>query len=110
MLPYNYLIDSRIRDSMSLSLSDSIIIFDEAHNIEKLSEEGCSFTISLRDLENCESDFKLIRQKIKHGEECKLKDEDVDALEAPIECLAHAMAKMKREFDNERKQSTSSFQ
>ena len=33
-MPYNYLIDEKIRDSLDLKFDNSITIFDEAHNIQ----------------------------------------------------------------------------
>ena len=35
---------------MEFDLDNSIIIFDEAHNIEKIAEQGCSYQISTDDL------------------------------------------------------------
>ena len=32
-MPYNYLIDEKIRDSYKVSLENCVLIFDEAHNI-----------------------------------------------------------------------------
>ena len=32
-MPYNYLIDEKIRENFDIDFSNSIIIFDEAHNI-----------------------------------------------------------------------------
>lgn len=32
--PYNYLVDPLIRESMCIDLSDCIVVFDEAHNIQ----------------------------------------------------------------------------
>ncbi len=32
-MPYNYMLDSTIRDNFCINLERSIIIFDEAHNI-----------------------------------------------------------------------------
>ena len=33
-LPYNYLIDSVVRTAMQISVSNAVLIFDEAHNLE----------------------------------------------------------------------------
>jgi Rad3-related DNA helicase len=33
LLPYNYIIDSTARKAMNIDLSNSIVIFDEAHNL-----------------------------------------------------------------------------
>ena len=45
LCPYNYIIDPSIRDAMSIELTNSIIIFDEAHNIEDVCRDaGSSIT------------------------------------------------------------------
>jgi Rad3-related DNA helicase len=46
-MPYNYLIDPKIRDNYKIDFENSIIILDEAHNIEKVSEEVASFDLNL---------------------------------------------------------------
>ena len=38
--PYNYLIDPVIRKSMEVDISNCVLIFDEAHNIEDNSRCG----------------------------------------------------------------------
>jgi Rad3-related DNA helicase len=40
--PYNYIIDPDIRRAMKIDLKDSIVIFDEAHNIEDVTREAAS--------------------------------------------------------------------
>jgi len=46
-MPYNYLIDPKIRENFKIAYENSIIILDEAHNIEKVSEEVASFEINI---------------------------------------------------------------
>jgi len=87
---------------MDVNLENAIIIFDEAHNVETLSEDGSSFSFSLRDLSDCERDFKLLRQKIKENvEECKITEHDIRKLEYPIISLFNNMAAMKKNFEKE---------
>ncbi|CAJ2661269.1 unnamed protein product [Trifolium pratense] len=43
--PYNYLIDRRNIKSLEFSWRDSIIIFDEAHNLESICAEAASFDL-----------------------------------------------------------------
>ena len=44
-LPFNYIIDKEIKDSLNISLENTILIIDEAHNIENVLEN--SFSIEL---------------------------------------------------------------
>lgn len=44
-MPYNYLIDPRIRISNDIKLMDSIVILDEAHNVNKVCEDSASTSI-----------------------------------------------------------------
>ncbi|XP_068124843.1 Fanconi anemia group J protein isoform X2 [Hyperolius riggenbachi] len=44
--PYNYLLDSQIRESMEILLKDQVVILDEAHNIEDCARESASFSVT----------------------------------------------------------------
>ncbi|KAM3936095.1 Fanconi anemia group J protein [Leptodactylus fuscus] len=44
--PYNYLLDSQIRESMDICLKDQVVILDEAHNIEDCARESASFSVT----------------------------------------------------------------
>ena len=39
-MPYNYLLDHRYIENQNFSMENALIIFDEAHNIEKTAEDG----------------------------------------------------------------------
>jgi len=41
-MPYNYLLDASIRKSIQLKFENSVIIFDEAHNIESVLKDSVS--------------------------------------------------------------------
>ncbi|XP_073429317.1 Fanconi anemia group J protein isoform X3 [Dendrobates tinctorius] len=44
--PYNYLLDSQIRESMDICLKDQVVILDEAHNIEDCARESASYSVT----------------------------------------------------------------
>lgn len=45
-MPYNYLLDPKMRRANKLDLNNTIVILDEAHNVEKMCEESASVQIS----------------------------------------------------------------
>eukprot|EP00536_Pseudo-nitzschia_multiseries_P009346 jgi/Psemu1/200477/e_gw1.258.22.1 len=55
LVPYNYLFD---KDSRTTTLSDipwdnSVMIFDEAHNLESFASESASFDLTSKDIAGC---------------------------------------------------------
>ncbi|XP_076181321.1 regulator of telomere elongation helicase 1 isoform X2 [Ptiloglossa arizonensis] len=52
-MPYNYLLDAKSRKSQGIDLQNSIILLDEAHNIEKTCEEAASLQICSTDIAMC---------------------------------------------------------
>jgi hypothetical protein len=54
--PYNYIIDPVIRKSMMGDLEGSILIFDEAHNIEDVARASASFEITLQTVQEARRD------------------------------------------------------
>lgn len=63
-MPYNYLIDSRTRKNQNIGLENAIVIFDEAHNIEKVCEESYSFELTSLDIANCIENCQVALQRI----------------------------------------------
>nr|XP_021528107.1 regulator of telomere elongation helicase 1 [Aotus nancymaae] len=49
-MPYNYLLDAKSRRAHSVDLKGTVVIFDEAHNVEKMCEESASFDLTPHDL------------------------------------------------------------
>ncbi|KAL6122270.1 RAD3-like DNA-binding helicase [Nucleospora cyclopteri] len=49
--PYNYLIDPNIRKSLDIKLEDSVVIIDEAHNIEDTCRSSGSLEISSKSID-----------------------------------------------------------
>jgi Rad3-related DNA helicase len=50
-MPYNYLIDEKIQENFEIEYANSILIFDEAHNVASAAEEVSSFEIKAKQLE-----------------------------------------------------------
>ena len=48
LMPYNYLIDSKIRETFKIDYANSIIIIDEAHNVGRVAEDVASFEINIQ--------------------------------------------------------------
>ncbi|AFN82575.1 Rad3/XPD ATP-dependent DNA-binding helicase [Encephalitozoon romaleae SJ-2008] len=49
--PYNYLIDPRIRENTGIGLENSVVIIDEAHNIEDVCRSSGSIELGSRAIE-----------------------------------------------------------
>ncbi|VDK81067.1 unnamed protein product [Onchocerca ochengi] len=55
--PFSYLIDPIIRVNSGLSLKNTIVILDEAHNVEDVCREAVSFTFMERELVDSAADL-----------------------------------------------------
>lgn len=51
-MPYNYLIDEKIQENFEIEYANSIIIFDEAHNVASTAEDVSSFELKAKFLED----------------------------------------------------------
>lgn len=49
-MPYNYLLDPKARKANKINLDNTIVILDEAHNVESLCEESASVMIKSSDI------------------------------------------------------------
>lgn len=49
-MPYNYLLDPKSRRAHNIELSKAVVIFDEAHNVERTCEESTSFDLTPYDV------------------------------------------------------------
>lgn len=52
-MPYNYLLDPKSRKIHGVELQGNIVIFDEAHNVEKMCEDSASFELTSFDIASC---------------------------------------------------------
>ncbi|XP_075664293.1 regulator of telomere elongation helicase 1 homolog [Castanea sativa] len=77
--PYNYLIDRNLRKILNVDWNNSILIFDEAHNLESLSADAASFDLPSWLLTACISEAKnCIDLSIARREESNDKSQNPD--------------------------------
>lgn len=66
-MPYNYVLDFKLRQTNSIDLKNAIILLDEAHNVEKICEEAASFELTTFDLanaqDNCDECRKILEER-----------------------------------------------
>ncbi|XP_078049621.1 regulator of telomere elongation helicase 1 isoform X2 [Augochlora pura] len=61
-MPYNYLLDPKARKSQGIELQNSVILLDEAHNIEKMCEEAASLQICSTEVAMCIDEITAVMQ------------------------------------------------
>ncbi|KAH8281240.1 hypothetical protein KR018_001377 [Drosophila ironensis] len=67
-MPYNYLLDPKARKANKVELGNTIVILDEAHNIEKICEESASVQIRSSDVAMAIEDVTHIMKVFASGE------------------------------------------
>ncbi|KAF7457059.1 DNA repair helicase [Cryptosporidium felis] len=67
LLPYNYLLDSITRQNLKMDLTNTVLILDEAHNIESVAEEAYSFDLRDIDLALSQKGIQNILEATKLG-------------------------------------------
>lgn len=94
---YYYLLDPKIADLVSKELSKkSVVVFDEAHNIDNVCIESMSITVTRRTLDNCVANIGVLKDKIQ-----RIKEEDEERLKAEYQRLVEGLreANVARETD-----------
>lgn len=61
-MPYTYAFDFRYRETHKKFIKNSIMIFDEAHNIENQAQSGSSVSLSILELKIVERDLKILME------------------------------------------------
>jgi regulator of telomere elongation helicase 1 len=69
LLPYNYILDPKIRELYSVKLNGNILIFDEAHNLNNIAEESISIEISTACVATCIKEVKTVLETMVEDEE-----------------------------------------
>ncbi len=87
---YHYLLDPKIADVVSKDLArNSVVVFDEAHNIDNICIDSMSVRISRKLLEKCQTSITVLEDEIKRLKEAdsqRLRDEYSNLVEG----LRHA--------------------
>lgn len=66
-MPYNYLLDPKVRKIHNIELQGNIIIFDEAHNVEKMCEESSSIELRSLDIALCVDEVTQVMKKFREN-------------------------------------------
>lgn len=67
-MPYNYLLDPMARKANKVELNNTIVILDEAHNVEKICEESASVQLASSEVAVCIDELTHVRLFIFGGE------------------------------------------
>ncbi|KAL4236900.1 Regulator of telomere elongation helicase 1 [Mactra antiquata] len=67
-MPYNYLLDPKSRKAHGIEISGNIVIFDEAHNLEKICEDSSSFDMKPGDLATAIEEVNRLMEKMLQSE------------------------------------------
>ena len=59
--PYQYIFNEKIRSSIKLELNNRILVFDEAHNADQISQDVLSDTLSERSLNIAKKELEKVR-------------------------------------------------
>lgn len=80
-MPYNYLLDRKLRKSNNIDLNNAVLIFDEAHNVERVCEDSASTELSVTEIASAMSEINYILEEMKNmpEEETPFGDDDLDA-------------------------------
>ncbi|XP_065057584.1 regulator of telomere elongation helicase 1-like [Rhopilema esculentum] len=73
LMPYNYVLDFKTRKSHGVDLNNTIVLLDEAHNVEKVCEDASSFDLTSCDLasaqKDCDECHKILTDRLEFREE-----------------------------------------
>lgn len=77
-MPYNYLVDEKIRENFDINFENSILIFDEAHNITSTCEEQASFSIETKNLDMVLRELTELQDVKRQNEDKTMQSTDED--------------------------------
>ncbi|KAI3661018.1 hypothetical protein MP638_004053 [Amoeboaphelidium occidentale] len=93
-MPYNYLVDPNARKAQNIAVENSILIFDEAHNLESFCADAASFDLSILDIAGAVDEIDRCRAVAERPENRDLVDEE------ELKMLKVIMLKIEDEIQN----------
>ncbi|CAI2375692.1 unnamed protein product [Moneuplotes crassus] len=90
LMPYNYLIDEKIRENFDIDYKNAILIIDEAHNVGGVCEEVASLDISEIKLDSIIKEISSLKKAIQNKSEfgkTYMKDDQADITTTEAECI-----------------------
>ncbi|XP_071331236.1 regulator of telomere elongation helicase 1 isoform X2 [Trachinotus anak] len=96
-MPYNYLLDPKSRRAHNIELNGAVVIFDEAHNVEKTCEESTSFDLTPYDLASAISAVdRLLVEQAKEASHGDSEDYNIESLSSDLKIDITTIAKIKQ--------------
>uniref|UniRef100_A0A1A9WGJ1 Regulator of telomere elongation helicase 1 homolog n=1 Tax=Glossina brevipalpis TaxID=37001 RepID=A0A1A9WGJ1_9MUSC len=99
-MPYNYLLDPLARKANKVELHNTIVILDEAHNIEKICEESASVQIKSSDVAMAIDDTTHIMAAIKASDGNDCEDESKDFTLDDLTLLKEMLLELEKAIDD----------
>uniref|UniRef100_A0A914Y5D2 General transcription and DNA repair factor IIH helicase subunit XPD n=1 Tax=Panagrolaimus superbus TaxID=310955 RepID=A0A914Y5D2_9BILA len=94
---YHYLLDPKIAEIVSKDLNPrSVVVFDEAHNIDNVCIESMSVSLSRRLITRCEGNLESLDRHLK-----KLKNENSERLKEEYDRLVENLREKQREREED---------
>jgi regulator of telomere elongation helicase 1 len=88
-IPYDYLINPATRESLQVTLKNSIVIFDEGHNIERSCESAASFELGSKELAGAIDELTDASAVLESEDTEEMKAADAVGDMSVIQALAH---------------------